>query len=98
MNPVMQVRPVEGREDHYALWCPGCDDLHMITAAWTWDGNLEAPTFDPSILCTGGPGGDTYRCHSFLKAGVWEYLTDCSHAMAGQRVPMVPIPDWLNAE
>jgi hypothetical protein len=31
------------------------------------------------------------RCHSFLKDGVWEYLADCSHDMAGQKVEA---PDW----
>lgn len=86
------------------VWCPGCKGLHMVRtphpdgtntgALWSWDGNTDAPTFEPSILVQGGsvPG---YRCHSFLRAGVWEFLSDCSHELAGQRVPMVPLPDFL---
>lgn len=46
-------------------WCPGCDMLHPFTieatpgptgellnsgTTWEWDGNLEAPTFSPSLL------------------------------------------------
>lgn len=38
-------------------WCQGCEEPHAITYApgrWTWDGNLEAPTFSPSVLVTSG--------------------------------------------
>lgn len=34
-------------------------------------------------------------CHSFLRAGVWDFLGDSAHDLAGQKVPMVPLPDWL---
>lgn len=30
-------------------------------------------------------------CHSFIREGYWEFLTDCTHELAGQRVPMVPV-------
>jgi hypothetical protein len=33
--------------------CPGCDDVHGITvenpSGWSWNGDLEHPTFDPSV-------------------------------------------------
>lgn len=48
------------------VWCPGCDDIHPFRIAvnpesptygqrknsevWTWDGNLESPTFSPSLV------------------------------------------------
>lgn len=98
----------------YWMWCPGCDDTVRITSEWDWDGNLDAPTFSPSILTTGVqwaesehfykpnhasvPAGGEIRCHSFLRAAVWEFLTDCTHALAGQHVPMVDLPDWLSGE
>jgi len=67
--------------------------------AWTWDGNLEAPTVSPSILSSIGPYGDQGKplgvCHSFLKAGVFEFLDDCTHPLKGQHVPMVDLPDWF---
>lgn len=36
-------------------------------------------------------------CHSFVVDGVWQYLGDCTHAMADQHVPMVDLPDWVTA-
>ena len=38
------------------------------------------------------------NCHSFIRAGRWEFLTDSAHALAGQTVAMVPLPDWLVKE
>jgi len=81
---------------------------------WTWDGNEQAPTISPSILVRGVqwaqglryyrvghskvPTGGQTVCHSFVRAGRWEFLSDCTHTAAGQTVPMVPLPDWLNDE
>lgn len=41
-----------GSEGH-AHWCPGCGEAHRIPASWTFDGNLLAPTFTPSVKITG---------------------------------------------
>lgn len=32
------------------------------------------------------------RCHSIITAGVIHFCADCEHALAGQSVPMVDIP------
>ena len=32
-----------------------------------------------------------YRCHSFVRDGRIEFLSDCTHALAGQTVEL---PDW----
>lgn len=86
------------------LWCPGCGDLHCANIAgtegkdilWTWDGNKERPTISPSILVR---WYDSQRgpqvCHSFVRDGKWEYLPDSTHALAGQAVPVVPIPNGV---
>lgn len=81
-------------EVNYWLFCPGCQDAHSINSSWDWDGNEDAPTFSPSILCT-YPGR---RCHSFVREGHWKFLDDCDHELAGQRVPMVDLPKWLSGE
>lgn len=69
---------------------------------WSWDGNLEAPTCSPSILSSYEYEKDGVKvrkvCHSFLKAGRMEFLTDCTHAKAGQTVALDDVPDWLLAE
>lgn len=87
------------------VWCPGCNHLCAIPIAgedgtlplfgphWGWDGNLEQPTFDPSILQESS--GSMPKCHSYVRAGRWEFLSDCTHALAGQTVDMVPLPDWV---
>lgn len=58
---------------------------------------------DDAVVVVTGPNGPHVRdpawgnCHSFLREGVWDFLTDCSHELAGRKVPMVPIPDyWIN--
>jgi hypothetical protein len=90
------------------LWCPACDHLKGIPLPgedgalppngpyWGWDGNLEAPTLSPSILQHGS--GNLPQCHSFLKNGRWEFLSDYTHKLAGQTVDMVPLPDWVCKE
>lgn len=95
---------------HLLLWCPGCNDLHSVSfvgengavpkVCWEFDGNVEAPTVSPSLLITaryGGEGPDGYdlRCHSFIRGGRWEFLTDCTHTLAGQTVDLPPLPDWV---
>jgi len=76
---------------------------------WGYNGNPEAPTFTPSVLVTWGsyadpnwkpepddPPGLSGRCHSFVVDGQMQMLGDCTHALAGQTVPIPewPRPDW----
>lgn len=108
MNPVMVTRTVNDRGRRYAnqyVWCPGCDDLHAFSTRledtpadyqpiWGFDGNMEKPTFDPSLLVDYG-NDTTRRCHSFLKQGMWEFLSDSTnHQLRGHHA-MVPLPDWM---
>lgn len=102
-------------ERGYEFWCPGCGEGHHVTVnpGWTFDGNLEAPTFDHSVLVRSGHFSERFsgqcwctynaenpdnpsrfrcrRCHSFVRAGQIQFLGDCSHALAGQTVPL---PEW----
>lgn len=51
---------------------------------WGFDGNMELPTFEPSLLyATKHP-----RCHLFVQAGKIVYCSDCEHELAGQTVDM----------
>lgn len=84
--------------------CPGCatwdgaTGFHMIPVnsdhnpSWHFNGNLEAPTLSPSLLST---GGQNRICHSYLRDGVFNFLADSTHELAGQKVPMPDLPDWL---
>ena len=85
--------------------CPGCvaggpknyDGLHMLPVnasylpipSWEWNGSLESPSLVPSILTTG------YSvCHSFLKDGVFEFLPDSTHSLAGKKISIPDLPMW----
>lgn len=103
-----------------AFYCPGCRMHHAFNSGWTFDGNMDAPTFSPSILV--GPwwrmphgwdyesasrdengdlklasdgvhtlGAFEARCHSFVRSGMIEFLSDCTHEFAGKTVPMVDV-------
>lgn len=71
---------------------------------WDWNGATdETFTIFPSLLCNANAEPDQvaaghHRCHSLIRNGRWEFLADCTHALAGQTVPMVPVPDWLVRE
>lgn len=76
------------------FWCPGCGRLHSFRVrapggpVWSWDGNIDAPTFSPSLLVDGPePEG---RCHLFLIGGRIRFLDDCWHPLRGQ---LVDVPE-----
>ncbi|WDA11684.1 DUF6527 family protein [Paracoccus marcusii] len=82
--------------------CPGCNGMHAITVegpnSWGFNGNVDAPTFTPSILVRCGsavdpsfidePGDPPTVCHSFVSDGQIQFLADCTHQLAGQTVPL----------
>jgi hypothetical protein len=45
-----KLRRVEGG---YAHWCPGCGEHHKIPDSWDFNGDVEVPTFSPSVRITG---------------------------------------------
>lgn len=61
--------------------------------SWEFDGNFDSPTLSPSILSKGSPGY-ARRCHSFLKAGVFQFLSDSTHPLTDHFVPIPDLPAW----
>lgn len=37
----------------YTHWCPGCKEMHGIFDRWQFNGNVDRPTFTPSVKITG---------------------------------------------
>ena len=78
----------------YVFHCPGCHYAHPFEVevpsggGWSWNGSMDAPTFSPSLLCN---QGSDFVCHSFVREGTIEFLSDCFHELAGHTVE---IPDW----
>lgn len=44
----------DGSEHGWRFYCPGCEENHVVTTKWGFNGSLEKPTFTPSILVQGG--------------------------------------------
>jgi hypothetical protein len=74
---------------HYR--CPGCGTVHAVgrePGDHTFNGDLERPTFRPSLL-QNWPGVPV--CHSYITDGRIQFLSDCSHSLAGQTVDLPDI-------
>lgn len=132
MSKAKIITDMDGRFCAVSIECPGCGNDHALPTEWTpsgmersphigactwgFDGNLDAPTFTPSIRATTGhycnPGQSVGNCacdfqerfpdeepwhhpcgicHSFVRAGRIEFLSDCTHALAGQTVELPEI-------
>lgn len=84
-------------------WCPGCETHHRVvvkvppdhpnTPVWGFNGDLERPTFTPSVLVNKDARPDdvargAHRCHCFVREGMIQFLGDCTHSLAGKTVPI----------
>lgn len=88
-------RTKEFGENEYGITCLACGSGHMLKN-WQFNGNLERPTFTPSLLVTGylnaeHPNG---RCHSYITDGKIEYLSDSTHEFAGKTVELGEYGDY----
>ena len=88
------------------FFCPGCNTGHRLPVGksintapvvWEWNESLDLPTVSPSIRVAQQywtMGGETMQwdvCHSFVRDGKIEFLSDCTHELAGQTVEL---PEW----
>lgn len=84
---------------NYLHYCPGCDGLHRINtiernqnnAAWKFNGNMEYPTFDPSINVNSNM--PSVQCHYNIVDGKIKYAVDCYHELRDKTVDLPIIPD-----
>jgi hypothetical protein len=81
------------QDDRIAFKCPGCKAEHVLNSSWAFNGTDDVPTFAPSVLVTRSWQTTPYRCHLFIRSGQLEFLTDCTHELAGKTVPMEDYPD-----
>lgn len=82
---------------------PGCDGYHSLRVNdgvstkhphWGFNGDHDKPTFTPSILATVDWEKGREICYSFVTDGRIQFLSDCTHKLAGQTVE---IPEWPHA-
>lgn len=86
----------DGQLVGYLVDCPGCKNSHLVymtgKVKWSFNGNMDKPTFSPSLLVNGDLSNPSSpRCHSFIRNGVWEFLPDCTHELAGKKVKMIEV-------
>jgi hypothetical protein len=110
----MRAKPItrlfEGKNQiiGYEIFCLGCDHRHVVytlkgfyRVAWGFNGDVNKPTFTPSLKCTTGslavkgyidpPEIPPTCCHSFIRNGQMQYLKDCTHFLKGQTVNLPEI-------
>jgi hypothetical protein len=98
---VSAVLRICGAGDAYGVFhCPGCERGHTVRVAgegaWGWNGDVVLPTLTPSVFAN-APGpyftATSPSCHSFVRDGQIQFLNDCTHPLAGQTVPLAPLPE-----
>lgn len=89
----MKIRKLT--ENIFVFRCPGCKCNHIFDIrVWQFNGDFKNPTVSPSILVNGDAryfNPTMPRCHSFVREGRIRFLSDCTHALAGQTID---IPEW----
>ncbi len=96
---LLNHEPGAGGRAWLTWWCAGCESRHRVPVeggaeAWTFTGGLEAPTLSPSVRTRPVSKDGTGVCHIWLRAGVVTFLGDCTHALAGQTVPLRDVESW----
>ena len=97
LSRVLAEAAPEWEVDHGKVllhWCPGCKRLHPINiekpnhcnAIWKWNGNVDAPSFSPSINIVG-------QCHYIITNGQIAFCADSRHQLAGISVPLPDLPE-----
>ena len=86
---------VKYHHTQYLYFCKGCGYEHAF--ALKVDGghhdfnmDLDNPTVSPSLVHDFTPD-HKHRCHSFIKNGKIQYLSDCAHELRGKTIDL---PDY----
>lgn len=96
MAKILKVEK-EGDGPDYMFFCPGCNSHQGVWtskpnrngAIWSFNGDFDKPTITPSLNSFCDAVG--YRCHSFIKDGMIQFLSDCTHSLAGQTMELPEI-------
>lgn len=89
---VLEVTDKDGKHLGWGHWCAGCNLHHMYDERWTFNLNMQKPTFRPSMKVTYGqhpnPENTWPICHYFITDGMIEYCADSTHALKGQTLEL----------
>lgn len=98
-----------GPPGYFTHWCPACEGAHQYSQTWKFNGNIDKPSFSPSMKITysGKDAGEkrdddhrapAARCHYFLTDGELRFCGDCSHSMSGKTVPLPDLPEHMQGD
>jgi hypothetical protein len=87
-----------GYHGELGFYCPGCKQEHFIFDnetdseasrgyCWGFNKDFEKPTITPSVLVQ----WPNHACHSFITDGKIQFLSDCTHELAGKTVELKDI-------
>lgn len=92
------IRQTYGEFSLHEHWCPGCKDIHAIAVEqpfqsigtqWNWNGDVNKPTFSPSINIA---VKTSIQCHYAIEDGKISFFEDCHHNLRGKTVDLPNIP------
>lgn len=85
----------QGEQQDAMFECPGCGSLHAVRVKgsdpWTYNGDMERPTFSPSVRCRWPSSSGQQCCHFFVKDGEIQFCSDSTHELAGKAVVLPTI-------
>jgi hypothetical protein len=97
-----------GPAGYFTHWCPACEEAHQYGPRWTFNGNVDTPSFSPSMKITWGRYADPNHkaespdenriCHYFLTDGELRFCGDCTHSMGGRTVPLPDLPEHMQGD
>lgn len=109
---MVKIKDLGNKE--YAFICPGCNARHTIntipkenSSVWWFNGDVNNPTFKPSINCMWGTYADpsfdagehteklSGRCHFHITDGKIQFCTDCTHDLKGKTVELPELPEYF---
>ena len=107
MAKVWGVKSGENNETAYGYGfdCPGCGKTHVVPTnpsasqvTWKFSGDVNRPTFIPSLLCRTPMPDRTDVCHSIITDGRIAFQGDCTHSLKGQTVELPEIEPLTERE
>jgi hypothetical protein len=97
---LVKARPLDPEaSDMLVFFCPGCQEEHWVSVGpktlwkiiWQFNGDYNKPTINPSILVKHNLPDGEHICHSFIRDGKIQFLSDCTHDMRGKTVDLPDI-------
>ena len=91
-----------GNNENYPAWtfeCPGCKCNHYITTerpkggkpVWEFNGDVDKPTFSPSIRVEWEHKNKKFTCHFNITNGKIRFRSDCTHSLKNQYIDLPEI-------